>query len=515
MTMIEPGNKMRRRGAAAHGALAVLALIGAAGLASASPVVPVLQQPSRNMALLQAIAQASDSGDCPTVVRLGAPLIDAAEPTGLPSEAEALIYEMVANCEWATKAEDRAYAHALRGSALFGSNDGLWRTRLALELATKRYDAAVTTAEAMAQDRPAALNLFPSRWLWQLQRMLKDDGKAALRLRLVKILAADFYAPDDSSESTDSLRLLYAGLLVDKGDSAGARTAVARLSSPTPLIEASLDPRLRGFVPPGTDVRAAAEAELVRLQAAIGRHPDRLDPRIDAAGVLVQLGRPQQAATLLNEVALRIDDPAAFTDRDDKLSWWWDSLSRAYARLGRYDDAVAAFAKGAAIDEGGALNVSQVINLASLQIRFGHGDAALTTLAAFDDPKRTGSPYGEMELRWARGCARAVAGHPADAAADRAYAAAHEKDNPAALGGLLLCLGDMDGAASVLIRRLDDPDRRAAALADLSDYDDPPVALPPDPRASRLKALKARADVRAAIARAGGTARFRLQPDDL
>jgi hypothetical protein len=51
---------------------------------------------------------------------------------------------------------------------------------------------------------------------------------------------------------------------------------------------------------------------------------------------------------------------------------------------------------------------------------------------------------------------------------------------------------------------------RTEALVDLSEYDDPPFASP-DPTAAALAALRRRADVKAAVARAGGTRRFRVQ----
>jgi hypothetical protein len=120
-----------------------------------------------------------------------------------------------------------------------------------------------------------------------------------------------------------------------------------------------------------------------------------------------------------------------------------------------------------------------------------------------------------MAMRYNRACAHAVAKRPGDAAADLAYIQTNSKDAPGMLGSLLLCLGDLDGAAADYIGRLDDPETRSEALLELSDYDDPPVKVPLDPAAARVPALKARTDVKAAIARAGGIRRFRVQADSL
>jgi tetratricopeptide (TPR) repeat protein len=335
------------------------------------------------------------------------------------------------------------------------------------------------------------------------------------RKRLLKLLAADAFAPVESSGDAQGLHYDYAKLLADEGDADGARAMLSGLKDPGLLAAALFDPHLRAFLPKDFDLRASAEAELALDRELSARHPDRLDPLLSVASDLRRLGRPGEALAILQAASSKIGDKAAFTDRDDKLSWYWDGLARAYVALGRYDDAISAFRAGAALRENGQPNVSQVINLAHTQNRFGHGEDALKTLSLFDDPKQPLSPYGMMEMRLARGCAQAVSGHAAAGAADLAYAVAHEKDHPEALGDLYLCLGRMDEAAASYIRLLDDPDRRSAALRQLSDYDAPPVAIPPTPFGARLEALKARPDVKSAIARAGGLRRIPLQIDDL
>lgn len=93
--------------------------------------------------------------------------------------------------------------------------------------------------------------------------------------------------------------------------------------------------------------------------------------------------------------------------------------------------------------------------------------------------------------------------------------AAHERDSPEVLTEVHLCAGDLDAAAAVMIRRLDDSDQRVNALLHLSDYDPPAPRYPLSPYYARLPDLKARADVQAAIKRAGGTRRFHLQFEEL
>ena len=177
--------------------------------------------------------------------------------------------------------------------------------------------------------------------------------------------------------------------------------------------------------------------------------------------------------------------------------------------LGRFDELLAAYAKGGTRDEHGNLNVSQLLNMAANLIDLGRNEEALRTIAVFDDPKRSRSPYGEMVLRWVRGCAHAFQGRRDLAAADVAFAKAHEKDNRGAYARLLLCTGDMDGAAAAYIRRLDDPQERGDVLMSFSDFDDPQVRLP-DPFEALHDTIRARPDVKAAIERAGGARRFNI-----
>jgi len=465
----------------------------------------------RNLAVVQQMHEAYARDDCKTVIALGVPLVDGKGAASLPDEYLAYAYDIVTSCESGAD----AHRHALQGTALEGSSDFLWRLRLVIEVDEKKHEAAVSTIEAMVQGRGAALNSAPMEWMWRLDSDLEKEGKTDLRLRLLSVLGGDSYAPEEYYGPAGGFQYDYAVMLAEAGKTDEARAVVARLETPSSLASASLDSRLRAFLSGDPDIRAAAERSLARHKDAIARHPDRLEPLLLAARDLRQLGRPAEALKLLEPAAGRIDDPESFTDRAKRLNWWWNDVGYLHLQLGHYDQAVAAFRKGAEIVESGSPNVSQVINLAQIQNSYGRGEEALKILAVFEAPERSLSPYGHMALRYNRGCANAVAKRPADAAADLAYIRAHPKDAPGMLGSLLLCLGDMDGAAAEFIRRLDSADTRTAALIELSDYDDPPVAVPLDPAEARIPALKARPDVKAAIARAGGIRRFRVQPGRL
>jgi tetratricopeptide (TPR) repeat protein len=491
---------------AACAALLLLALgTGSATPAHAAPA----GVDGRAVQTLQAIDAAIKANDCPKVVKLGEPLLKR-QGGKLSAELEAALDTIVAGCAFEAGAKDKAYAFALQGTRLDESPDELWRLRLSIELDTKKLAAAVATVEAMSQGRGAALDGAPMQWLFELDRDLKEAGLKSERKRLLRILTADAYAPTETLGDAQAFRYTYAKLLAEEGDGAGARAMLATITSPYLLTDVLFEPRLAALFPAGLDLRAATEAALAKDRALAERYPDRLGPIVGAAGDLRLLGRSQEALDLLQPALARAADKEAFADAEDKLPWAWDGAARANTQLGRYEEAAKAFAAGAALGESGMLNVSQVINLAHLQVRFGHPRDALKTLAVFDDPKRQASPFGDMEMRLARGCAHAAAGNAQAAAADLAYAEAHAKDHPAALGYLYLCLDRIDQAAAFFIQRLDDPDKRGEILRDFSDYDPPPRPVPAQ-FGGKVEAVKARADVKAAIARAGGLRRIPLQ----
>ncbi len=481
---------------------AALALPGAAG--SATPAI----------ARLQAIAAASDANDCQPALRDGAALVDSPRVGGLPDELATIAYKIVVICEARAGLAERARAHALGATDAGLASVAVWHTRLGLDFERHAYDDAVGTLEAMRNRHGAALNAVDPRWMQQLHRVLDDTTHEALRERFLK-LAVNAYAPDALFTSTDYYRLRYAGMLDARGDDAAARAMIRAIDHPAFLMKISVDPRFRAMLPPDFDIRELSERQLAEDRAQQEAHPDRLEGLNVVASDLRALGRPQEALDLTESAAALVDTPGRFSDRVLQLAWWWDARARSLLKLGRYEEAVASFEKGAALDEGGEPNISQAINLAAAHNKFGRGDRAVKALAAFDDGKHRGSPYGEMELRLERGCAQAISGNARAAAAELDYMRAHDKDHREALGDLLLCIGDLDGAAAAFIARLDDPERRADALLQHSDYDPAPPTDRAGPFSARLPALKARADVAAAIARAGGIRRFRMQADEL
>ena len=344
------------------------------------------------------------------------------------------------------------------------NSEPVWHFRYWAAVELKDQESVVATVEKMSRSNGSALNSLPMSSLETLDSNLRDNKQKALRRRLLAVLASGSYIPDEALVPPEDFHLTYARMLADAGDRARARALVLGLRHPVTIGEASLDPRLRAFFPAAVDIRAAAEAELAAHREAMAREPRRLEAVYKLSANFRQLGRPREALALLRAAEQKLDDPEAFTDLNIHLSWFWDHMARTHEMLGRYDDALAAYAKGGAADERGNLNVSQVLNMAGTQLELGRYEDVLSTVAVFDDPDRSRSAYGELALRYIRGCAHAFAGRRDQAQEDLAYAKAHEADNRDAYTWLLLCTGDVDGAAAATIERLDDPEQSSDVL---------------------------------------------------
>lgn len=485
-------------------------------LTAASPAVaaPANKEAGGLEAAFERFVAAAVAEDCKTVLKTGEPMLRRHDKQ-MTSEGQAYVLGVLAACAGTDGNAAKARDYARRATSIDGSEDWVWRLRFALDLEAKDHEAAVKTVELMSQGRGAALNSVPIQWLFQFDKALKDASKTALRKRLLSIVGSGAYVPGDVGGDAQGLGYSYAELLADEGEAEAAKAVLANLYAQELLIDATFDPRLRPLLPPGQDLRAVTETALAKDRELMARHPDLMMPMLEVVRDLHRLGRADEALTLLLAAATQVEDEKGFTDREERLPWYWDALARTYVHLNRYPDAVAAFRKGGALAEGGGVNVSQILNLAVVQVRFGEPAEALKTLAVFDSAERPLSGYGQMVLRVARGCAHAALGNAAAAEADLTYALAHEKEGRGIVTSLYLCLGRLDEAAASLIRRLDDPKERSDALQDVAEYAPRAVAIPLSKAEEGMIALKAREDVKAAIGRAGGVPRIPLQSTEI
>jgi len=460
---------------------------------------------------IEAVRQALAKDDCAKALSLGRTTRDTTHPIGKDS---AWLNSVIVFCEAKTGGETaKMYAEAMTATASEPSSDYVWITRLRYEAAQKQFAAAVLTVETMAQTHPAALNDVRTDGFFGLYQRMREADDETDMFRLLKVLNTS-YKPTQPFADTEGLRLLYARKLYDRGDRKEASEIVNGIQSFGGLRQISADRDLRALQDPRVDLSVAAERQYVEDGVTLSQHPESLEGVMRVAGDLRRLGRYQDALTELESARTRIGDPKIFADLDRRQAGWWEELAITYAELGNYDQVVRSYRSATALNEGNSPNISQVLDFELQQTRFGHYQDALATLATATDDPRQRSPYGSMVYHYAHGCAAKLAGHDKDAAADVAYVLAHEKDGAGNVISLLLCVGDLDGAAASVLRQLDNSEERSNVLDMLSTFRPEPATAPMAAWIKRLPELEARADVRAAVAKAGGTQTFPFPRED-
>jgi tetratricopeptide (TPR) repeat protein len=245
-------------------------------------------------------------------------------------------------------------------------------------------------------------------------------------------------------------------------------------------------------------------------------HPDRLAEVAAVALDLEGLGRFDAALALdqaaLDRIARAPWGRPAFSDQPRQLARVWDSKSVALVRLGRFDEAVQAMRAAVRPSGDGGRDLGQTLRLARLLLTLGRPDQALAALAPFERDLEA-DPSGAAWARAERACAWRQLGRAGKVAPQLAWLAADRRggDDADARLEALACAGAPDDLAAELVAELKDPDAREAALVRLSEFDPPRAATPVwAADLARMAAIRARPDVRAAVAAVGHTERIPL-----
>ena len=218
-----------------------------------------------------------------------------------------------------------------------------------------------------------------------------------------------------------------------------------------------------------SNVRAATEAEIERLDIIIADNPHFLSPIRARVMALSALGRDDEALRAAESAADRVENGPPWRDQNDQANWLYDALAALHYESGRFDEGNAAMERAMSLNEGQmATNVSQTINYGLYLFDQGQDDAAQNLVERLQDFEM--SIYGE---RWATSLLACIA-YQDDRNED--YRELREQlrqdsfRNRAALRQAYLCAGDEDGITEIVIEQLGDEDARAEILEEFQQY---------------------------------------------
>lgn len=453
-------------------------------------------------------AELAMTGQFAEALALLDPLIAAPAFKEVPGIGQYYLINLQAELNWELRRYPQALVVYRRLTAMPQADDAAWLRRVsAAHAAGDHADAADVIAD-LAGRRVETLEKFKADYIRNLALTYLPDTPEGI-VRQNRLIDALFDAGWDSEGSL--LWRTRAARLLDAGDATRAAAMAAKITAPNDRLAVSVDRRfdaLRETVPQAFDVADALDADLERKRSAAQVPDAALDVRSSYASALMTRGRFEEALAeidaALDRSETKADVPAPTSDH---LIWALDARARILSFLGRHDEALSELRRAARRPEHGKQNVSHAINLGWLYHRLGRDEVALDTIADIDDANL--APYGRMQRRQVQACAEHDLGREAAYKASVAWLREHQADDPSALEAVAACGGDIALGAAAYLARLEDPERRAAALLQAQTYIDPPNPLPGDQRGrAYAQAVLNRPDVKAAIDRHGRIERW-------
>jgi tetratricopeptide (TPR) repeat protein len=305
------------------------------------------------------------------------------------------------------------------------------------------------------------------------------------------------------------LRDMYRGLVIDRylqlGKVADARALARQIVEPDTLAKLLVAKRYDPLFEGTPDARRLLETAMQSFDTATAKRleaaPDDLSRILGRGQALRALGRDVDAVNLLLPVAA---DMKRVEAGGEKAFWIVNEAAYALSDLGRSGEAVALMEKLLALglQKHPAL-ISMAINHGEMLTSAGRFADAVAHESKLSESGKLASPYGYMWI-WSLAACGHLFGN--DAAAAQPWLdklAKNSADNEAAHMRALLCANDMTGAEKLLLHRLKGEDAGGVLLR-LQTFE--VGAIPSAPGKlidTRLKALRERPAVRAAIAATG------------
>lgn len=372
--------------------------------------------------------------------------------------------------------------------------------RIRVQMGLKRWRDAAAGFLTLAKERPAEAKAFDFSTLARLVWSLTDQDERAT-LNLLRTVKAIGYQPKSPGDSMDGMMGTYVRLLVQSGETTEALAELGKINDADTLVEARVD---RRYAPlwtlPAFD-EATKPSDIAKRELDEWEKRYRIYPTVTKVVVhyvvaLRQAGAAEKAISVARETLS--NSGALKSDRDDGDELWLrNELVYALKSIGKIDEMLTEVAPILAIDPAKDGNVvSQLINFGQILVELGRtGEGVEMAKRAWNHS----SQLGKMFIQSIEVCANATT-NKVLAEQTLADMRKTEKENYAAVTQGLLCLERSDDVASLVKKRLSQPESRAGVITAAQTYNAPPFVTPLRKILNeRYQAVIARPDVRKKI----------------
>jgi tetratricopeptide (TPR) repeat protein len=429
---------------------------------------------------------------------------------GLPATRQHIAVYLAGIVALEKEDSQRALDLLRRSTGFDAANSDDWNMRLTAAYGARDHAEATLALTTLAARWPERLSEVDSRIIGSTVHNTVRTG--ATRYQLLSALFKANYKADDFDLSGwwRDLALLQ----LEQGDRPSAKKTLEKVTDPTALISVRADNR---FAPVrdgiALTVPTAVEGQVRQAREAVKARPTKLRPVVQLMEALRRGLHFTEALQVADDAISAMNGPKGpkvYDDYRDQRTWLLNGRSEALCDLGKWDEAVAQMLAASRLPEGGDVNVSQTINLASLYNDLGKPTEARATVANVS--AETVSPYGLMQATIERLASADQLGDSTEVEKQLTLLREHKDDSLATFQRALVSANRQDEAAQLLISRLQDPDQRIDALLEVQNYQEPALA----PRAAewhrRWNAVKSRPDVREAINKVGNVSQYPVLP---
>lgn len=343
------------------------------------------------------------------------------------------------------------------------------RSQLYALIALERSDALFEKLQTLNQENETSLlNQRIELW-WRFLYLASTSTSPNDNRILVYDLAkkAKYSGFSVAEKRTLEMGLLQT-LLLSNGDASEINRLLGGLDNVLTAVELMIDKqydsvRSSPHFSRLLDFREIAAQDLAFRRSQVVENPKSLEAITSLARMMRSLGQREEALALLESALSKLSqDENYFTDLEEELNWVYDTKASLFSDLGRYEEAVVALSVGRDLREFEERNVSQTINLASMQISHGHYDDALATLGSVGANR---SRYADSLVAGLRSCATFQKnGSDPQLPNTIVLLRALGRSGQSSLISTYICVGDVDSAAEEFLKQLENPETRTDAI---------------------------------------------------